>query len=217
MYTALYIDVDPPADVLRIACSRAFASLVKVCWMMTRLSKSTISARSCAAEPPRESDGGLLRGRQAQLHAGAGVHEQRQGDRKVRPVEEDQVLLDAVLEDLEILWLEVRDVPRTLRHRDVERHDVDAGLEGGLRIGCASAGGVGAAGLLRRFAVAQAEPRPGRRRGPRRGSGVRARPAVGVTAVLPGVPRRPCPGPSGPASPPSTVTVSGGMSVSGRA
>jgi hypothetical protein len=39
--------VEPPADVFRIACSRSEALSVKGAAMVTRLSKSMISARSC--------------------------------------------------------------------------------------------------------------------------------------------------------------------------
>ena len=55
------------------------------------------------AEPLGEADRGFLRRRQLGVHAGARVEQQRERDRQVGAVEEGDVLLDAVLEDVEIL------------------------------------------------------------------------------------------------------------------
>ena len=63
-------------------------------------------------QPPGEPDRRFLRGRQPRLHAGAGVDQQRQRDRQIRAVEEGDVLLDAVLVDLEVFLLQVGDVAR---------------------------------------------------------------------------------------------------------
>ena len=64
------------------------------------------------------------------LHARAGVDEQRQRDRQIRVVEERHLLLDAVLEDIEVLGREIGHVPgRSVGHRHVERDEIDAGAK----------------------------------------------------------------------------------------
>ncbi len=84
-----------------------------------------------------EADRGILRDLHAVFHARARVDQQREGDRQIAAVEQHQVLLDAIFEDLEILFSQVRHVSgRRIGHGDAHRHDVDGrskrGLSGGL-------------------------------------------------------------------------------------
>jgi hypothetical protein len=85
-------------------------------------------------KPLRKADRGFLRRRQLGVHTGAGVEQQRQRDRQVGAVEEGDVLLDAVLENVEILGGQVGDVlPGAVADGDVERDQIDAGAERHLR------------------------------------------------------------------------------------
>jgi hypothetical protein len=74
-----------------------------------------------------ETDRRFLRDRQLRVHAGAGVHHQRQRDRKIRLGEEGDVLLHAVFEDVEVPLLEVGDIVAIrVGHAHVQRHQFDA-------------------------------------------------------------------------------------------
>ena len=57
-----------------------------------------------------EVGGGGLQRRQLVFHAGAAVEQQRQRDRLLPAGEERELLLDAVLEDREVVLLEIGDV-----------------------------------------------------------------------------------------------------------
>ena len=82
------------------------------------------------SKPAREADRRFLRGGQLGFHAGTRVDEQRERDREVRAVEKGDVLFDAVFEHAEIIALEIGEVVRrAVGHRDVERHELDAGAE----------------------------------------------------------------------------------------
>ena len=127
---ALCSEVEPPGDVLRMAGSRSGTLLVNACAIDTRLSKSTTCAKSCRAELLDEADGRVLRRLQLVFHARARVEQHRQRDGQVRPVEEGDLLLDAVLEDREGRRIEIGDEPSGLvGDRDVERHEIDPGAE----------------------------------------------------------------------------------------
>ncbi len=81
-----------------------------------------------------EADRRFLRRRQLVLHAGARVEEHRQRDRQVGSREKCDVLLHAVLEHAEVRLREIGDVvAAAVRHDDVQRDDVNAGAERGLR------------------------------------------------------------------------------------
>ena len=72
-------------------------------------------------------DAACLQRGQVLFHARAAVEQQRQGDRLLASVEERDVLLDAVLEDLEVRPVEVGDVVvGAVRDGDVEGDDVDS-------------------------------------------------------------------------------------------
>ena len=112
--------------------ARARAALfVKFCSTTTRLSKSMTSARSCGRSRCAKPIAASCAVGSFVFHAGARVEQQRQRDRQVRAVEERDVLLDAVFEDVEVALVEVGDVVvRRVRHRHVQRDEVDAGAEG---------------------------------------------------------------------------------------
>src|SRR6185503_17500580 len=60
------------------------------------------------------------------LHAGARVEQKRQRDGKVALAKVGDVLLDAVLEDVEVRYSQIRDeTPGAVDDGDVERHEID--------------------------------------------------------------------------------------------
>ena len=75
-------------------------------------------------------DSGLLGDGQLRLHAGAGVEQNGQRDRQVRPAEQRHVLLRPVFEHAEILHLQVGQVARgSVDDGDVQGDHVDVGAE----------------------------------------------------------------------------------------
>ena len=89
------------------ALERAPGRCVKGWSTSTRSAKPISWPRSCGREAAREADRRLLGGRHLVLHARARVEQQRQRDRHVRPVEVGDVLLRAVLEDVELFGRQV--------------------------------------------------------------------------------------------------------------
>ena len=83
---------------------------VKAWRTSTRLSKSIDLRQVGGLEPAHEAGGRGLQYRELVLHAGAAVQQQRERNRVLPPGEERDVLLDAVLEDLEFRLVDVGDV-----------------------------------------------------------------------------------------------------------
>ena len=74
-------------------------------------------------------EGALVHRGALAAHGAGVVHHQRNGDRKVGVLEADERLPDAVLEDLEVFLLQVRDHAVAVEHRAVERHLFHVGVQ----------------------------------------------------------------------------------------